>query len=133
MNIWSSLLKSVRVVGFFVPTVSSFVWKQSKSTWGEQPFEDIPNFTCICVYLFIYVFVSRLHGQMKNDTDLKFGTHPPLDYLKFFFWKGALKGRYLWKTAVSSGFYANLLNFIVMERVYVGVFLPKYFLWTWPR
>ena len=25
----------------------------SKSTWGEQPVEDIPNFPCICVYLFI--------------------------------------------------------------------------------
>ena len=49
----------------------------SQSTWGEQPVEDIPNFTCI--YVFIYVFVSRLHGQMKNDTDLKFGTHTPID------------------------------------------------------
>ena len=33
----------------------------SKYSWGEQPVEDITNFTCICVYLFVcFLFVSRL-------------------------------------------------------------------------
>ena len=27
----------------------------SKSTWGEQPVENITNFTCICVYLLEYL------------------------------------------------------------------------------
>ena len=34
----------------------------SKSTWGEQPVQDIPNFTCICVYL----FASRLLAKRKT-------------------------------------------------------------------
>ena len=41
----------------------------SKSTWGEQPVEYIPNFTCICVYLFIYVcvFIYLCHVSWPND------------------------------------------------------------------
>ena len=38
----------------------------SKSTWAEQPVEDFSNFTCICVYVFIYVFVSRLLAKRKT-------------------------------------------------------------------
>ena len=48
----------------------------SKSTWGKQPVEDIPNFTCICGYVFICVTPP---GHTENDTDLKFGTHAPID------------------------------------------------------
>ena len=53
---------------------------------GEQPVEDIPNFTCICVNafvcLFIYLFVCVTSpGQTKNGTDLKFGTHTPIDLI----------------------------------------------------
>ena len=35
---------------------------------------------CVCMYLFIYVCICvTLPGQTKNDTDLQFGTHTPLD------------------------------------------------------
>ena len=37
----------------------------SKSTWGEQPVEDISKFKCICAYLFMYLFVSRLQAKRK--------------------------------------------------------------------
>ena len=44
----------------------------SKSTLGEQPVEDIPIFTCICVYVCIYLFVrDTAPGQKKNYTDQK--------------------------------------------------------------
>ena len=48
--------------------------------------EDILKFTCICVclcmYLFIYVFVCVTSpGHTNNDTDLKFGTHTPIDLI----------------------------------------------------
>ena len=55
----------------------------SKSTLGKQSVEDIPNFTCICVYVFICVFICVTPpGQMKNDTDLKFSTHTPIALIK---------------------------------------------------
>ena len=38
----------------------------SKSTWGVQPVEDISNFTCIFVYLFMYSFLSRLLAKRKT-------------------------------------------------------------------
>ena len=38
----------------------------SKCTWGEQPVEDIPIFTCICVNLSVYSFVSRLKTKRKT-------------------------------------------------------------------
>ena len=50
----------------------------SKSTGGKQPVKDFPNFTCISVYVCICVTPP---GQMKNDTDLKFGTHTPIDFI----------------------------------------------------
>ena len=54
----------------------------SKSTWGEQPVEDILEFACICVCVCIYVCNCVMPpGQTKNDTDLKFGTHTPLDHI----------------------------------------------------
>ena len=40
--------------------------------------EDIPMFTCIFVYEFMCVMSP---GQTKNDTDLRFGTHTPLDHI----------------------------------------------------
>ena len=58
--------------------------RESKSTWGEQPVEDILKFTCICVcvYLFIYLFVwVTPPDHTNNDTDLKFGTHTPIDLI----------------------------------------------------
>ena len=39
----------------------------SKSTWGDQPVEDIPNFTSICVY----VFICRGRGERMGKTDHK--------------------------------------------------------------
>ena len=52
----------------FLSSISYFVL--SKSTWGEQPVEDIPIFTCICVYVYIcismYLFVSRLLAKRKT-------------------------------------------------------------------
>ena len=54
----------------------------SKSTWDEQPVEDISIFTCICVYVFIYVIICVTpSGQTKNDSDLEFGTHTPIDLI----------------------------------------------------
>ena len=54
-----------------------------KYTLGEQPVEDILNFTCIYVYLCMYLFVLRLLAKQKTsyDTDLKFGTHTPIDLI----------------------------------------------------
>ena len=39
----------------------------SKSTGGEQPVEDILKFTCICVYLFMYLFVYVCHASWPNE------------------------------------------------------------------
>ena len=46
--------------------------------------EDILKFTCICVcvYVFMYAFVCVTSpGHTNNDTDLKFGTHTPIDLI----------------------------------------------------
>ena len=43
-----------------------YIWLFSKSTWDEQPIEYIRIFTCICVYLFICVCVSRLLAKRKT-------------------------------------------------------------------
>ena len=51
----------------------------SKSKCGEQLVEDIPNFTLICVYLFVYLCYPSWPNE--NDTDLKFGTHTPIDLI----------------------------------------------------
>ena len=40
---------------------------QSKSTWGEQPVEDIPIFTYVCIYFFMCVTPP---GQTKNYTTI---------------------------------------------------------------
>ena len=47
---------------------------------------DILKFTCICVcvcmYLCMYLFVCVTSpGHTNNDTDLKFGTHTPIDLI----------------------------------------------------
>ena len=62
---------------------SRLVYVLSKSPRGEQPVEDIPKFICICVY-FIYLRIYLCicvtpPAQTINDTDLKFGTHTPID------------------------------------------------------
>ena len=44
--------------------------------------EDILKFTCICVCVCIYLFVCVTSpGHTNNDTDLKFGTHTPIDLI----------------------------------------------------
>ena len=68
--------KLLRKCFIFLPSIMAF--KFSKSTWGEQLVEDIPNFTCIFVYVFISVTSP---GQTKNDTDLIFGTHTRIDLI----------------------------------------------------
>ena len=50
----------------------------SKSTGGKQPVEDIPIFTCICVGLSVR---TGPPDQTKNYTDLKLGSHTPLDHI----------------------------------------------------
>ena len=59
-------------------------WKKiaSKSTWGEQPVEDIPIFTCKYVGLLI---CTGAPGQTKKDTDLKFGTRTFLEHIQNIF------------------------------------------------
>ena len=37
----------------------------SKSTRGEQPVEDIPNFTYVCMYVFMGVFIC-VSGLLTN-------------------------------------------------------------------
>ena len=65
----------------FFSSMSYFV--SSKSTWGKQPVEDVSIFKCICVYVSIYVFTCVAPpGLTKNETDLKFGTHTPLDNIQ---------------------------------------------------
>ena len=58
-----------------------------KSTGGEQPGRIFLNsLVYVCVYVFIYlciylfVCVTSL-GHTNNDTDLKFGTHTPIDLI----------------------------------------------------
>ena len=59
-------------------------------------------------------------GKTKNDTDLKFATHTPLDpMLKrvfCFFRKNYPEGRQPRKTAVSRGFSAYRLNFLFFRK-----------------
>ena len=43
----------------------------------HKDFPHIPRLPCLCIYL----FVSRLLTRRKNDTDLKFGTHTPIDLI----------------------------------------------------
>ena len=48
----------------------------------RQSVEDILKFTCICVCLCMYLFVCvTSSGQTKKDTELKFGTHTPIDLI----------------------------------------------------
>ena len=68
--------KLLRKWFIFLPSIMAF--KFSKSMWGEQLIQDIHNFTCIFVYVFISVTSP---GQTKNDTDRKFGTHTPIDLI----------------------------------------------------
>ena len=56
--------KLLRKCFIFLPSIMAF--KFSKSTWGEQLVEDIPNFTCIFVYLCMYLFLSRLLAKRKT-------------------------------------------------------------------
>ena len=57
---------------FFVPVKIpiDYFFQLSKSTWGEQPVEDILKFTRIFgyvfMYLFIYLFVPRLLPKRKT-------------------------------------------------------------------
>ena len=37
-------------------------------------------FLCVCVFIYVFMCVTS-PGQTKNDTDLKFGTHTPIDLI----------------------------------------------------
>ena len=47
------------------PHISSIAL--SKSPWGEHPAEDIPNFTCTYMCVFIYVFEYLCHVSWPNE------------------------------------------------------------------
>ena len=60
----------------------------SKSRWGELPVEDIPNFTCICVYLCIYLYMYFCHASWPNQKRYRpviQYTYSHWPYLKRFF------------------------------------------------
>ena len=71
------------------PVYATFflIFEKSKSTGGEQPARIFLNslvYVCVYVfmYLFIYVFVCVTSpGHTNNGTDLKFGTHTPIDLI----------------------------------------------------
>ena len=75
----------------------------SKSTSGEQPVEDIPILTCICVYLFISRFLDK--PKTKQTWNLAH-TLP---------WTISKNPR---KTAVSRGFFAYLLDSLVFSIIF---------------
>ena len=64
--------------------------KFSKSTWGKQPVEDIPNFNCTCVYgcicLFIYLYYASWPNEKRYRPEI-WHTYSHWPYLKtgFFF------------------------------------------------
>ena len=49
----------------FFSSMSYFVL--SKSTWGEQPVEDIPIFTSICVYVCMYLCIYSCPASRPNE------------------------------------------------------------------
>ena len=60
----------------------------SKSTWGEQPVEDILNFTCICVYLFVYLcHVSWPNEKRYRPEMLYTYSHRPYLKKRFLFFR----------------------------------------------
>ena len=91
-----------------------YIWL-SKSTWGEHLVEDIPNFTCIFVYVFI---CATSPGQTNNNTDLIFCTHTGIDLILkgvfCFAEKILVTAASLKKTAMSRGFSAYLLDCLVL-------------------
>ena len=83
--VFSSSGKRHRFTNKYTSRYKSISWRLelSKSTWGEQPVEDILIFACISLYLFLYVLMYVTPpDQTKNDTDPQFGTHTPIDHIK---------------------------------------------------
>ena len=79
--------KTLKLVEFLIFVFFHNFFAFSKSTGGEQPGRIFLNslvYVCVYVfmYLFIYVFVCVTSpGHTNNDTDLKFGTHTPIDLI----------------------------------------------------
>ena len=76
---------------FLTPKINGYTLLRinylSKSTWGEQPVEDIPNFTCICVYFFVYLFMYLCHvwpDEKRYRLEI-WHTHSHWPYLKTIF------------------------------------------------
>ena len=93
--VFSASGKRHRFTNKYTSRYKSISWRLelSKSTWGEQPVEDILIFACISLYLFLYVLMYVTPpDQTKNDTDPQFGTHTPIDHIK----NGCLKAN-RWK------------------------------------
>ena len=78
----------------------------SKSTRGEKPVEDIPIFSCICVYS----CVSRLLA--KQNTILTWNL---VHILPQTLSKNVFFVFFFWKTTVSRGFSAYLLDCLVFS------------------
>ena len=62
----------------------------SKSTWGEQPVEDIPNFTCICLYLFIYLRQASWPNEIRYRPEI-WHTYSHWPYRKMGFFIFSIK------------------------------------------
>ena len=66
----------------------------SNSMWGEQPVEDIPKFTCICVYSFKYLCHASWPNEKRYRPQIWY-TYSHRPYLKtcffVFFEKNALR------------------------------------------
>ena len=61
-----------------------------KSRWGEQPVKDIPNFTCICVYLFIYLRHASWPNEKRYRLEIWY-TYSHRPYLKTGFFCFSIK------------------------------------------
>ena len=72
------------------------------------------------VYLCIYLCVTST-GQRKNDTNLKFGTHTPIDLIKNGFFGFSIKSP--WRPVASK-------NYCVMCIFRISPRLPCFSLWT---
>ena len=82
---------------------------------ADREYSYFHLYMCVCFSLFVYLFMCVTPpGQTKNDKD----THSPRPHLRtvffLFFQKSDPEGRQPWKTAVSRGFSAYLLDCLVI-------------------
>ena len=109
-----SLLSDIKNFSKFSNTRNFF--HVSKSPWGEQPVEDIPIFTCIGVYLCVsHLLAKRKTIQTSNLVHTLPKTISKNCFL-LFFQKSAPVSRQPRKTAVSRGFSAYLLDFLLSNE-----------------